>query len=156
MAPVPAKQIFMILPIYFNFPSTNGWGYHEQLALRLRCRCDLRDVVHQQAVVGHVVLQVRMWPIRSPQHAIGERVDEPLRKRDDIAIRVLLAVERRRSADAQTLGAAHLRPDVLVLAHHADEQLELWSIHRLGHIGPPHVIDNDCRRQRREEIPQLR
>jgi hypothetical protein len=48
---------------------------HEQPPLLLRCARDIRNEVHQQPVVRHMVLQVRMRPVGPPEHAVRERLD---------------------------------------------------------------------------------
>ena len=96
-----------------------------------------------------------MGPVGSPEHAVGEGFDHAARERHDVTVRGALVAERGRPVHGQALGAAHLRPDVLVLAHEAQEQLELRPVDRLCDVGPAHVIDHDDRRQGGEEVPQL-
>jgi len=48
---------------------------HEQPLLLLRRSRDLRDEIHQQPVVRHVVLQIRVRPVGAPEHAVRERFD---------------------------------------------------------------------------------
>jgi hypothetical protein len=69
---------------------------------------DVRDEVDQQAVVGHVVLQVRVRPVGAPQHAVGEALDHLARERHHVAVGVALAVQRRRAGD--TTGARGSSP----------------------------------------------
>ena len=85
----------------------------------------------------------------------GKVLDDLAREGDEIAIGIALAVQRRRAGDRQTLGARDLGPDVGVLAHEFEEQRELRAVDRLRHVGAPHVVDDDRRRQGGEEIPEL-
>ena len=59
----------------------------------------------------------------------------------------------RRAGHREPLGAADLGPDVVVLAHEAQEQRELRAVDGLRHVGSSHVVDDDGRRQRGEEVP---
>jgi hypothetical protein len=43
-----------------------------------------------------------------------------------------------------------------VLTHEFHEKLELLAIHRLGHVGPAHMVHHDGGGQGGEEIPELR
>src|SRR5689334_21765063 len=65
IAPVPAMQNFITLECT-SLPIQTHRVIDQQLLLRLARRRDLRDVVHEQAIVRHVVLQVRMRPVRTP------------------------------------------------------------------------------------------
>ena len=56
--------------------------------------------IHQQAIVGHVVFQVWVRPVCAPEHAIGEFIDDAFGKGNDIAVRILLAVQGIRAANA--------------------------------------------------------
>ena len=57
---------------------------------------------------------------------------------------------------ATALRTADLRPDVLVIAHQLHEQLEARRSQRLRDVRATHVIDDHDRRQRRDELVQLR
>src|SRR4029079_18174410 len=59
-------------------------------------------------------------------------------------------------AEGEALGAADLGPDVLVAAHQIEKQPELGAVDRLPDNGPAHVIDDDHRRQRGEEVVEQR
>src|SRR5690606_28335004 len=72
---------------------------HEQLPLQFGCLCDVGDVVDQQPVVRHVVLEVGVRPIRAPQHPVGELLDDASRERDDVSVSALLAVQGARTGD---------------------------------------------------------
>ena len=113
------------------------------------------DEVDQEPVVGHVVLEVGMRPVGAPQHPVRKFLDHLARERDDVAIGVCLAVQRRRTGDRQALGTAHLAPDVLVIVHEFEEAREFRTVDRLRHVRPAHVVDNDGRRQLGEEIREL-
>ncbi len=118
----------------------------------LRCssrRRDARQQVDQLAVVGHVRLEVRVRPVRAPQHAIRERLDDAARERHEVVV-------ARRTAARQAFRAADLRPDVRVIAHQLHEQLEARRGQRLRHVRPTHVVDDDDRRKRGDELVQLR
>jgi hypothetical protein len=115
----------------------------------------VRDEVHQQAVVGHVVLQVGVRPVGAPEHAIRELLDDAFRERDHVGVGILLAIQRLGTGDRQPLGTAHLAPDVGVLAHELLEQRELWPVHGQRHIRSAHVVHHDGGGQRREEVPQF-
>ncbi len=58
-----------------------------------------------------------MRPVGAPQHPIREFLHHAAREGHDVAIGMQLAIERRRTAHRQTLGAAHLAPYVLVFTH---------------------------------------
>ena len=61
----------------------------------------MRDEINQQAIVGHVVLQVRVRPVGAPEHAVGEALDDPARERHDVAIGMALAPACGRAGDAE-------------------------------------------------------
>ena len=90
-----------------------------------------------------------MRPVGAPQHAIRECLDDAARERHEVVV-------ARRARARQTLGTAHLGPEVRVLAHQLHEQLEPGRSQRLRHVRPAHVIDDHDRRQRSEEVVQLR
>ena len=115
----------------------------------------MRDEIDQKAVVGHVVLQVRMRPVRSPQRAVGEFFDQAAGEGDDVAIGVLFAVQRRRPRKRQPLGAGDLAPDVRVLAHEPEEERKFGAVDGLSDIGATHVVDDDRSRQDGEEVPEF-
>ena len=54
----------------------------------------MRNEIDQQAVIGHVALQVRVRPIGTPEHTVGERVDNASSERYYIAIRRALAIQQ--------------------------------------------------------------
>jgi len=45
-----------------------------------------RDEVDDRAVIGHVVVQIRVRPVGSPEHASRETLDDPSRERYDVAV----------------------------------------------------------------------
>ena len=55
---------------------------------------DLRQVVDEKPVVGHVVGEVGVRPIRSPQHGLGKFFDHPPGEGNDIGVGVLFTVQR--------------------------------------------------------------
>src|SRR5262245_40536470 len=94
--------------------------------------------IDQKAVVRHVVLQVRMRPVGSPQDAVGEALNNAPGERYDVAVSRALAMESRRPGYAQTLWASDLAPDVVVLAHEFHDQFEFGTVDGFRHIGPAH------------------
>src|SRR4051812_16905353 len=71
MAPVPARQIFIKPPKrVVSAPVEPHRVLYQELPLQISGRGDVRNIVDQQAVVRHVVLEVRVRPIGAPQHAI--------------------------------------------------------------------------------------
>src|SRR5947209_10017952 len=69
----------------------------EQLPLQLGRRRDMRQDVDQEAVVGHVVLEVWMRPVGAPDDPVWEGLDDLAGKGDEVAIGGALAIERRRA-----------------------------------------------------------
>ncbi len=57
----------------------------------------MRNEIDQQAVVGHVVLQIGMRPVRAPENAIREFLHDFSREGHNVAIGVLLAIESART-----------------------------------------------------------
>ena len=53
----------------------------------------------------------------------------------------------------KALRTGHLAPDVVVLGHEAHEKIKFGAVDGLAYIGSSQVVDDDCRRQRREKIP---
>src|SRR3954470_12111208 len=96
-----------------------------------------------------------MWPVGPPEHTIRKSLDNAPREWDHVAIGVLLAIQRGRAGDRQTLRTTDLGPHVWVFPHEFHEQLELGTIDRLLDVGPPHMVDDDGGRKCSEEIPQL-
>ena len=96
-----------------------------------------------------------MRPVGAPQHPVRKFLDHLARERDDVAIGVRLAVQRRRTGNRQALGTADLAPDVLVIVHEFEKAREFRTVDRLRHVRPAHVVDNDGRRQLGEEIREL-
>src|SRR3954463_7138600 len=96
----------MVVPGTFLYGLSSGMGsrsfqfgpiqarrvVHQQLALELGRRGDVRDEVHQEPIIGHVVLEVRVWPIGSPQYAVGERLDDLAREGNDVSVCIALPV----------------------------------------------------------------
>ncbi len=132
----------------FGIPVKTQGIVDQQASLQLRRGRELRNQVDQVAIVRHVGLEVGMRPIRAPEHAIGEQLDEASRERHEVTV-------VRRATDRQPLGAAHLRPNMRMPAHQAHEAGEFRPVERLRDIGPPHVIHHHRRRQLREERLQL-
>ena len=58
----------------------------QQPLLLLRGRRDVRHEVDEQPIVRHVMRQVRMGPVRAPQHPVGELLHHTPRKRTDVRI----------------------------------------------------------------------
>ena len=84
------------------------------------------DEVHQQPVIRHVVLQIGVWPVGAPQHAVWELFDDRPGKRNHVAVGVLLTSQGLGAGDRQALGATYLAPHIGVFAH---ELLELdWLL----------------------------
>src|SRR6187549_3815416 len=170
IAPVPARQIFIVPPADAGscFPrparstqctSTPIQAHRvvdEQLTLQFRCPRNVWHVVNEEPIIGHVVLEIRVWPVGAPEHSIGKCFDESPGKRNHVAIGVPFAVDRGRSRDRQSLGAADFRPDIFVLAQHADEQLEFGAVDRFADIGSTHVIHHHSGWKRGEEVPEFR
>src|SRR3984893_6301406 len=69
----------------------------QQLALQVWRGRNMRNKIEQQAVVRHVILQIRMRPIGAPKYAIRESLDDAPGEWDHVAVGVLLAVQRRRA-----------------------------------------------------------
>ena len=96
-----------------------------------------------------------MRPVGAPQHAVRKLLHHAARKRHHVLVRSLLAVQGLGASHAQALGAAHLAPHVLVLAHELEEQRELFAVHALAHIRATHVVHHHGGGQAGEEVPQL-
>src|SRR5207302_9971365 len=88
-------------------------------------------------------------PIGPPQDPVGKGFDDPPGKRYDVLI-------VRRTTLREPVGAAHFRPDVGMLAHQLDEQFELWSVHGLRYVWPPHMVHDHRRGEGCEESIELR
>ena len=73
---------------------------NQQFALQLRVHCNVRDEIHQQSVIGHVVLQIGMRPIGTPQDTIGKCFHHMPSKRHNVLVSVLLALQSLGAADA--------------------------------------------------------
>ncbi|MNV66208.1 hypothetical protein D3C71_1589510 [compost metagenome] len=113
----------------------------------------MRDEIHQQAVVGHVVLEVGVRPVGTPEHAVGKLLDHPARKGHHVAVGTALAIQRLGAGQRKALGARYLAPHVRVLAHELQEQRELCAVHALGNIRASHVVHHHGGGQCGEEIP---
>ena len=46
----------------------------------------MRNEIHQQAIIGHVVFQVRVRPVGAPENAVRELIDDALGKGDDVCV----------------------------------------------------------------------
>ncbi len=112
-------------------------------------------MVDEQAVVGHVVLQVRMRPVGAPQRPVGELLDDLACEGHHVPVGVALPAERGRSRDGQPLGAGHLHPHVVRL-HEPQEAREFGSARAAGDVRAAHVVDDQRYRQGGEEGFQVR
>src|SRR6266851_7275175 len=89
----------------------------QQFALQVWSGRNVRNKIDQQAVVRHVVLQIRMRPVGAPEYTIRESLDDAPGEWDHIAVGVLLAVQRGRARLRQPFRATDLGPDVYVIPH---------------------------------------
>src|SRR5690242_21210132 len=87
----------------------------QNLLLQLALRREQRHEIDEVAVIGHH-LDVRMWPIRSPDHAIISRLDDLARKGHGI--------DKGWTGRGDALTTANLDPAFLVALHQLDQRLE--------------------------------
>ncbi len=135
--------------ISLNQTSKGAWVGHQQAMPGVVGQCNARNIVDEQPVVGHVALQVRMRPVRAPQHAVRKMFDHTPRERNDVLI-------RGRAGDAQALGTGYLAPEILMFKHQSCKKTEFRALGRPPYIGAPHVVDYDGGRQRGKKIKQIR
>ncbi|MNE75550.1 hypothetical protein D3C80_1717210 [compost metagenome] len=45
---------------------------------------EIQHQVHQFTIIGHIVADIGMWPVRSPQHPIGRCLNQSPGKGDSV------------------------------------------------------------------------
>src|ERR1700723_1093817 len=114
------------------------WIFHEKTMLERLIRCKKRDQIDEIGVVGHVFRDVRMRPVRAPQHAIRSLFHERGGEGNGIG--------KRRPGGRDTLGPADFHPGILKL-HQIQQGLEGRLVEpRLG-LHTAHMVDNERHRQ---------
>jgi len=125
----------------------------QQLLSQFRRRSDPRYEIHQQPIIWHMTLQIRMWEIRSPKHPIWKFFHQSSSKQHNVSISLSLTTQSWRSIDSESFWATDLRPDVGMFAEEAPEKCEFRTVNRLGDVWSSHVVYYDDRGECREEVP---
>ena len=89
-----------------------------------------------------------MWPVGTPQCAVGENFDDVFREWNNIIV-------SGRSGQGQPLRAADLGPHILVISQQPHELIECLTVDNLCDVRAGHVIEHHHTRQRREELGQI-